>query len=310
LTNLDGKSFQRVVLMDQRGTGRSSPINKQRLQKLFPDLFSLDNVADGDGSPAMQLARAKFDKTLVEATDYLAKFRADSIVRDGEWIKEILISSNANSQEQNPCPRPWGAALGQSFGGFCIMTYLSSITHPPKICLFTGGIAPMNTPAREVYDRLWLRVRERNLRYYEQYPGDVAVVKRIVRKLMEDEIRMPSGGILTARRFLQLGLALGGTPGVSFAMLHSLVNSAFIDEGDEDLSMSFVKQVETSFCMKVFMQMVQERLNGQHIHHLKQSVNRQSESLISHQLSTVWKHPHFSLVKWSFPGWHTVTLQK
>eukprot|EP00956_Cyclotella_meneghiniana_P036804 scaffold130689_cov56-Cyclotella_meneghiniana.AAC.1 len=244
LTNEDGKSFQRVVLMDQRGTGRSTPINKQRLQKIFPDLFSLDSADINSPSPNTQLLEAKFDKALSEATIYMTNFRADSIVRDAEWIKQTLITAQSDNQGELNVPKPWGSALGQSFGGFCIMTYLSSITHPPKICLFTGGIAPMNTPVREVYDRLWLRVRERNLRYYELYPGDVEVVKRIVRKLLADKVQLPSGGILTARRFLQLGLALGGTPGVSFATLHSLVNSAFVDDQSEDLSHSFIKQVE------------------------------------------------------------------
>jgi hypothetical protein len=243
LTNVEGKSFQRVVLMDQRGTGRSTPINKQRLQKLFPDLFCLDHVASDDGSPAMQLKRAKFEKDLSDATEYMASFRSDSIVRDAEWIKDTIIGLTSGNRG-SVGPQPWGAALGQSFGGFCIMTYLSSITCPPKICLFTGGMAPMNTPVREVYERLWLRVRERNLRYYEQYPGDVAVVKRIVRKLLADEVKMPSGGILTARRFLQLGLALGGTPGVSFASMHALVNTAFVDDEGDELSHAFIKQVE------------------------------------------------------------------
>lgn len=246
LSNEDGKSFQRVVLMDQRGTGRSTPINRQRLQKLFPDLFSLDSADIKSPSPNVHLLEAKFDKALSEATSHMTNFRADSIVRDAEWIKQTLITAKSDNQEEIEinAPKPWGAALGQSFGGFCIMTYLSAITHPPKICLFTGGIAPMNTPVREVYDRLWLRVHERNLRYYEMFPGDVDVVKRIVRKLLADKVKLPSGGILTARRFLQLGLALGGTPGVSFATLHSLVNSAFVDEHIDELSHSFIKQVE------------------------------------------------------------------
>ncbi|KAL7509456.1 hypothetical protein ACHAWX_000761 [Stephanocyclus meneghinianus] len=234
--------------MDQRGTGRSSPITKQRLQKKFPELFSFDNSSgQDDTSPAMQLAQAKFSKALTEATEYLTKFRADSIVRDAEWIKDSLIRADSAVEEEtfgDNFSRPWGAALGQSFGGFCIMTYLSSITNPPKLCLLTGGIAPMNTPVREVYDRLWLRVRERNLRYYEQYPGDVAVVKRIVRKLMTDVVKLPSGGVLTARRFLQLGLGLGGTPGVYFATLHSLINSAFLDDEGDEMSLAFLKQVE------------------------------------------------------------------
>jgi len=207
-------------------------------------LFALDNTDTDDSSPAMQLTSAKFNKALAETTEYLTNFRADSIVRDAEWIKQTLISFTADVQQDYIGAQPWGAALGQSFGGFCIMTYLSSVLDPPKVCLFTGGIAPMNTPIREVYDRLWCRVRERNLRYYEQYPGDIDTVKRIVRKLLNEEVKMPSGGILTARRFLQLGLALGGTPGASFASLHSLVNSAFLDDVHDDISHSFVKQVE------------------------------------------------------------------
>ena len=237
-TNSDGKQFQRVVLMDQRGTGRSTPVNKRGLMKLFPDLF---NESESDVSLAVeQLSRAKFEKALNDATFYLTKFRADSIVRDAEWIKDTLVNPTAHEETT----QPWGACLGQSFGGFCIMTYLSSIANPPKICLLTGGIAPMNTPAKEVYDRLWFRVKERSMKYYEQYPGDVNIVKRIVRRLLKDEVRLNSGGVLTARRFLQLGLGLGGTPGVSFATLHSILNSAFIDESNDELSHTFLKQVE------------------------------------------------------------------
>lgn len=255
ITNLDGKTFERVVLMDQRGTGKSSPIGKQRLNKLFPDLFLLDGCTDGAGESAqLQLQRAKVNKGVADAAEYMTKFRADSIVRDAEWIKEALIRPSPSTDEDVPedySPTPWGAALGQSFGGFCLMTYLSSIAHPPKMCLFTGGIAPMDTPVREVYDRLWLRVKERNLKYYEQYPGDVAVVKRIIQRLLLQEsdssqppVTLPSGGVLTARRFLQLGLALGGSPGSSFASIHTVINSAFLDDDSDELAGSFLKRID------------------------------------------------------------------
>ena len=267
VTNSEGKTFERIVLMDQRGTGRSSPICKRRLEKMFPDLFSLDGVETED-RPAvkgtlsssqlhsgrlLQLDRARVFKTVTASSQYLAKFRADSIVRDAEWIKEALITKPFEAEgDDRYSPQPWGAALGQSFGGFCLMTYLSSIAHPPKLCLFTGGIAPMDTPVREVYDRLWLRVKERNLRYYEQYPGDVAVVKRIVQRLLRQEdggsspVKIPLEGILMTRRFLQLGLALGGTPGSSFANLHSFINAAFLDGADDDdeLSGAFLKRMD------------------------------------------------------------------
>jgi hypothetical protein len=274
MTNLDGSTFERVILMDQRGTGRSVPISRRSLEKMFPDLFLLDDddgddentAGEGVGSARMLLRKARTSKAVADAADHLAKFRADSIVRDAEWIREALLSrtsppsslSSSSTTEDVPSredetPRPWGAALGQSFGGFCLMTYLSSIKYPPRMCLLTGGIAPMNTPASDVYDRLWLRVKDRNRRYYDRYPGDVERVKRIVRRLLRHEtdpsispVALPSGGILTARRFLQLGLALGGAPGSSFANIHDVVGIAFLDDDDDDdeLSLAFLKRIE------------------------------------------------------------------
>ena len=260
VTNTDGKTFERIVLMDQRGTGRSSPISKRRLEVLFPDLFLLDNTDGEGGGEEKEGTRTRVAKAVADATEYLAKFRADSIVRDAEWIKEALIrrptqpttttttttTPEAGGQKEVEAPsppQPWGAALGQSYGGFCLMTYLSSISHPPKLCLFTGGIAPAYTPVREVYDRLWPRVATRNYKYYNHYPGDVDIVKRIVRRLVVRPVKLPSGGMLTARRFLQLGLSLGGSPGSSFANLHSLISTAFLHDDDE-LSGSFLKRID------------------------------------------------------------------
>ena len=110
-----------------------------------------------------------------------------------------------------------------------MMTYLSQIPHPPSVCLLTGGIAPMLAAAdiKTLYGKLWARVKERNLRYYEMYPGDVDVVKRIVRALLRKPAVLPSGGTLTARRFLQLGIMLGGSPS-AFASMHSFLSEAFI----------------------------------------------------------------------------------
>jgi pimeloyl-ACP methyl ester carboxylesterase len=67
----------RVLLLDQRGTGRSSPVNRQTLARFGPK------------------AQA----------DYLTQFRADSIVLDAELIRRELTGDV-----------PW-SVLGQSFGG-------------------------------------------------------------------------------------------------------------------------------------------------------------------------------------------------
>jgi hypothetical protein len=126
------------------------------------------------------------------------------------------------------------------------MTYLSLVDHPPKICLLTGGIAPMLTPAYDAYSSLWERVRERSLRYYEMYPGDIRLVKKIVTTLLEQPATLPSGGTLTARRFLQLGMSLGSSPS-SFASMHSLFQSAFLDPttDDDDFARAFLKAMDT-----------------------------------------------------------------
>ena len=124
------------------------------------------------------------------------------------------------------------------------MSYLSLVDHPPKICLLTGGIAPMLTPAYEAYSSLWERVKERSLRYYDMYPGDIVLVKKIVSKLLEEPATLPSGGKLTARRFLQLGMSLGGSPS-SFASMHSLFNSAFLFPNEEKFTNTFLKSVDS-----------------------------------------------------------------
>ncbi len=125
------------------------------------------------------------------------------------------------------------------------MTYLSLIPNPPSICLLTGGIAPMLTNVDDVYHALRERVKERNLKYYDMYPGDVDVVKRIVARLEKEPTKLPSGGILTARRFRMVGIGLGGSPS-AFTSLHSLFSSAFVSDDDDDFTRSFLKEMETT----------------------------------------------------------------
>ena len=183
-------------------------------------------------------------EALLQATDYMAQMRADNIVKDAEAIKDALMLPS----ESQETPRPWGAALGQSFGGFCMMTYLSQVEYPPKICLLTGGIAPMLTPSYDVYCSLWQRVKERSLKYYEMYPGDIAAVKRIIKALMEEPATLPSGGKLTARRFLNLGLSLGGSPS-AFATLHEMISTACISSNDDDkvvFTRAFLKRIDSA----------------------------------------------------------------
>ena len=160
----------RVLLLDQRGTGRSTPIGT------LPGL------------------------TPPEQAEYLAHFRADSIVRDAEWIRAELDVDR------------W-SVLGQSFGGLCVVTYLSLAPEGLREAFITGGLPPIGRHADDVYRATYARTLERNRRYYERYPGDLARVRELHRRLEAADVRLPSGDRLTPRRFRQLGHVLGMSGG-------------------------------------------------------------------------------------------------
>jgi pimeloyl-ACP methyl ester carboxylesterase len=172
----------RVLLLDQRGTGRSTPVGE----------------IPGD-TPADQAA-------------YLTHFRADSIVRDAELIRDELGAER------------W-SVLGQSFGGFCSMTYLSIAAEGLREALITGGLAPIGRPVDDVYGATYVRLIEANRRYFERYADDRARVREIHRRLDGEDVRLPSGDRLTSRRFGQLGLWLGDSAG--FELLHHVVELPF-----------------------------------------------------------------------------------
>ena len=131
----------RVLMLDQRGTGRSTPISAESIRELEADDAAL--------------------------ADYLACFRADAIVADCEAIRQRLIGD-----------RRW-TVLGQSFGGFCTARYLSVAPHGLRGAIFTGGLPPLSLHADDIYRATYRRVRAQNRRYYERYPGDIARVRRV-----------------------------------------------------------------------------------------------------------------------------------
>ena len=168
----------RVLMLDQRGTGRSTPVGT------LPGL-----------SPA-------------EQAEYLTHFRADSIVRDAELIRAELGVDR------------W-SILGQSFGGFCVMTYLSLAPEGLREAFVTGGLSPVGRPVDDIYRATYARVLDRNRRYYERYPHDRARVLALLERIEGEGITLPTGDRLTARRFRQAGNLLGMSDGAE--ELHALL---------------------------------------------------------------------------------------
>jgi len=180
----------RVLLLDQRGTGRSTPANR------------------------LTLARRG---TAAEQARYLTHFRADSIVADAELIRRRLAGD-----------RRW-SVLGQSYGGFCAVTYLSQAPHGLAEVLITGGLPGLDTTADDVYDATYPLVTAKNMAHYERYPDDVDQARAITRYLAAHDVLLPSGAPLTVPAFQALGIGLGMAAGSH--QLHYLLADAF--DGDE-----------------------------------------------------------------------------
>jgi len=175
----------RVLLLDQRGTGRSTPITARTVH----------------GMPAEKLAA------------YLALFRTDSIVADAEILRE-RIAGGAR----------WDT-LGQSYGGFITMTYLSVAPQALRTCYITGGLPGLTATADDVYARTYPRVAAKNAEFYRAFPGDAAAVRRIADHLAATEVRLPDGDRLTVGRLRRLGDFFGMSFG--YAQAHWLLDGAW-----------------------------------------------------------------------------------
>ncbi|SEN38046.1 alpha/beta fold hydrolase [Actinacidiphila rubida] len=216
----------RVLLLDQRGTGRSTPATRQTLS------------ARGDAA-----AQAR----------YLTHFRADSIVRDCEAIRLTLLGDAGR----------W-TLLGQSFGGFCALTYLSFAPQGLREVLITGGLAGLLSSAEDVYRAAYPRVERKNLAHYARYPEDVAAVREIARHLSDRDVVLPGGGRLTPEAFQSLGLMLGS--GTGSHTLHYLIEDAFVSTSTgPELSDSFLSEVQghLSFATNPLYAVMHEAIYGQ-----------------------------------------------
>ena len=176
----------RVLLLDQRGTGRSSPATRHTLARL--------------GSPAAQAA-------------YLAHFRADAIVRDAELVRLALTGGE-----------PW-SVLGQSFGGFCTVSYLSLAPGGLREAFITGGLPGLTSTADDLYRITYGKVAARVREHYRRYPGDAGQARRVARYLRDHRAALPGGGQLTVERFQLLGQLLGQSTGSDD--LHYLLEDPF-----------------------------------------------------------------------------------
>ncbi|TXG62945.1 hypothetical protein EZV62_009939 [Acer yangbiense] len=180
-------------------------------------------------------------KSAEDLADYLKHFRADNIVNDAEFIRLRL----------DPDAKPW-TVLGQSYGGFCAVTYLSFAPQGLKQVLLTGGTPPLGNgcTADSVYKACLEQVICQNEKYYKRFPQDIEIVCEMVNHLAGSEgggVRLPSGGFLTPKGLQTLGLSgLGSSAG--FERLHYMFERVWdpviVPGAPKQISYYFLKAVE------------------------------------------------------------------
>ena len=180
----------RVVLPDQRGTGRSSRVSRHMVERV----------------PG---ARAQ--------ADYLKRFLARSIVKDFEYLRLTAFDG-----------KPW-VTLGQSYGGFLTLTYLSFYPEGVSASFTCGGIPHVPASAREVYAHTFPRMARKTAQFYERYPQDEARVAALADRLSAGDVKLPDGSPMTVRRLQLMGSDFGMKP--CFERMHNILDTAF-EEGD------------------------------------------------------------------------------
>src|SRR5699024_3972232 len=183
----------RVVMLDQRGTGRSTPVG--------PDTALPEGAIPG--------AATLREATAAQQAEYLTHFRADAIVADAELLREHLGVAS------------W-LLLGQSFGGFTTLRYLSAAAGSVDTALFTGGLPTVGPGMDEVYATTWQGMIGRSERHWARFPADRDRFRRLSDAADAGRLRLPDGQRVGVERLRRLGPLLGASQGAE--RLHHLLD--------------------------------------------------------------------------------------
>jgi len=188
----------------------------------------LDQRGTGQSSEINHQSLAHLNAT--EQAEYLTHFRADSIVRDAEAIRTSLNI------------KQW-ATFGQSYGGFCILSYLSLFPQSLLRCYVTGGIPSINRHTDEVYQATYQHTADKNNAFFTQFPAAQQICCDIAQHLLANEVFLPNGQRFTVEQFQLIGINLGRCD--ANLPLYYQLESAFITvNGHTQLSYNFLNQMQ------------------------------------------------------------------
>ena len=178
----------RLVLMDQRGTGLSTPLSAEAV------------TAEDD--PAL----------------FLKMFLQNQILFDAEALRDSLAGD-----------QKW-ATLGQSYGGFLTLGYLSQYPDAVSESYITGGLPSLGS-IDGIYHHTYPLTAARNRVFFDRYEEDQQVIREVAAHLANHEEHLPTGERLSPTRMRSVGAALGGA--MSFDLLHYLWEDPFESQAGE-----------------------------------------------------------------------------
>ena len=221
----------RVVLPDQRGTGRSSRVEDTTMEELA-------DRADKVGRDAARLQ-----------ADYLKRFLADSIVRDFEYLRMAEFGGVR-----------W-VTLGQSYGGFLTLCNLSTFPEGVIAAFTCGGIPHVPASADEVYAHTAPRMLAKTRAWYERYPEDRERMALLADRLGAAPVTLADGSVFDVHRLQMLGSGLGMKPAPE--RLHALLDQAFVaGDGSCADALSAAGGTPSEIVLSAgFLQAVQEQTN-------------------------------------------------
>lgn len=167
--------------------------------------------------------------TAQQQAEYLSHFRADDIVRDAEFIRQAFGVEK------------W-AILGQSFGGFCSLTYLSLFPDSLRQSYITGGVPSVSRHPDDVYEATFKRTMDKNRAFFQQFPKAQQLCQNIANHLLENEEFLPNGQRFTVEQFQQIGINFGVSN--TFLPTYYWLESALIDvNGKPQLRYEFLSDM-------------------------------------------------------------------
>ncbi len=183
----------------------------------------------GTGNSSVISHQTLADLSPNEQAEYLSYFRADNIVRDAEFIREQFGVEK------------W-AILGQSFGGFCSLTYLSMFPNSLSRSFITGGVPSISRHPDDVYQATFKRTKEKNEAFFAQFPDAQAMCQKIANHLIEHAEYLPNGQRFTVEQFQQIGINFGMSD--TFLPTYYALENALIEvNGKQQLRYEFLNSM-------------------------------------------------------------------